>query len=98
MSIKLIGQLAWIPYLASLMGGMSGGLSSSWLVRQGTRPIIARQIMLLVAAIMVGFGVFSIYLSSIYWVMFVISLGAFALQLWGSNLDTVPTDLFPPSK
>jgi ACS family hexuronate transporter-like MFS transporter len=98
LSIKLIGELAWIPYLASMMGCMSGGLASSWLVKRGTRPVSARQIVMLVAAIMVALGVFSIYLRSIYWVMFVISLGAFALQLWGSTLDTLPTDLFPPEQ
>jgi ACS family hexuronate transporter-like MFS transporter len=47
---------------------------------------------------MVAFGVFSVYLRSMFWVMIVISLGAFALQFWGANLDTLPADLFPPEQ
>jgi ACS family hexuronate transporter-like MFS transporter len=48
-----------------------------------------------VGTILVTFGVLSVYLNDIFWVMTVISLGAYAMQFWGGNLDTLPTDLFP---
>ena len=95
LSIKVIGELAWIPYAASLLGSITGGAFSSWLVRRGTRPVKARLDALLVGTILVTFGVLSVYLNDIFWVMTVISLGAYAMQFWGGNLDTLPTDLFP---
>ena len=95
LSIKVIGELAWIPYAASLLGSVTGGAFSSWLVRRGTTPVNARLEALLVGTILVTFGVLSVYLNNIFWVMTVISLGAYAMQFWGGNLDTLPTDLFP---
>ena len=95
LSIKVIGELAWIPYAASLLGSVTGGAFSSWLVRRGTAPVKARLEALLVGTILVTFGVLSVYLNDIFWVMTVISLGAYAMQFWGGNLDTLPTDLFP---
>jgi ACS family hexuronate transporter-like MFS transporter len=95
MSIKLIGELAWIPYVGSLLGSLTGGAFSSWLVKRGVAPAKARMQALLVGTILVTFGVFSIYLNNIFMVMAVISVGNYAMQFWGGNLDTLPTDLFP---
>jgi ACS family hexuronate transporter-like MFS transporter len=95
LSIKVIGELAWIPYVASLLGSLTGGAFSSWLVKRGSAPIKARLRALAIGTILVTFGVFSVFLNSIFWMMTVISLGAFALLFWGSNVDTLPTDLFP---
>ena len=95
LSIKVIGELAWIPYVASLLGSLTGGAFSSWLVRRGTDPATARMWALFVGTILVTFGVFSIYLDNMFLVMGVISVGAYAMQFWGGNLDTLPTDIFP---
>lgn len=95
LSIKLIGELAWIPYVASLLGSLTGGAFSSWLVKRGAAPVKARMQALLVGTILVTFGVFSIYLNNVILVMTVISVGNYAMQFWGGNLDTLPTDLFP---
>jgi MFS transporter, ACS family, hexuronate transporter len=95
LSLKLIGELVWIPYLASLIGGVTGGTASSWLVRRGVATVKARQYALLLSSIMVASGVFSIYLTSLFSVMVVISIAAFAMQVWGANVDTLPIDLFP---
>jgi ACS family hexuronate transporter-like MFS transporter len=95
LSVMLMGELAWIPYVGSLLGSLSGGAFSSWLVKRGAAPVKARIRALSIGTIMVTSGAFSVYLSKTFWVMSVISLGAFALQFWGGNLDTLPTDLFP---
>jgi ACS family hexuronate transporter-like MFS transporter len=95
LSLKLIGELAWIPYLASLIGGVMGGAASSWLVRRGVATVKARQCALLLSSMMVASGVFSIYLTSLFSLMVVTSLAAFAMQVWGANVDTLPIDLFP---
>jgi ACS family hexuronate transporter-like MFS transporter len=95
LSLKLIGELAWIPYLASLIGGVIGGAASSWLVRRGVATVRARQYTLLLSSMMVASGVFSIYLTSLFPLMVVTSLAAFAMQVWGAKVDTLPIDLFP---
>jgi ACS family hexuronate transporter-like MFS transporter len=98
LSINVIGELAWIPYVASLLGSVTGGAFSSWLIRRGTEPVIARLQALFVGTVLVTFGVLSVYLNNMFWVMTVISLGAYAMQFWGGNLDTLPTDLFPSQR
>jgi ACS family hexuronate transporter-like MFS transporter len=96
LSLQQIGELVWIPYLASLIGGVMGGAASSWLVRRGVSTVRARQCVLLLSSIMVASGVFSVYINSLFSLMVVvISLAAFAMQVWGANVDTLPIDLFP---
>jgi MFS transporter, ACS family, aldohexuronate transporter len=65
-------------------------------VWRGSAPIQAREKAMLFACLMVAMGVLSVYLRGMVWVMVVICMGAFALQFWGANLDTFPTDLLPP--
>jgi ACS family hexuronate transporter-like MFS transporter len=96
LSLSSIAVFAWIPYLASLVGGLAGGAASSWLVRRGVATIKARQCVMFVSAILVCSGVLSVYFSRLLWVLIVMSIAAFAMQLWGANVDTLPTDLFPP--
>lgn len=42
MSLVLLGYLAWIPFLASDVGGPGGGALSDWLVRRGWKTRRAR--------------------------------------------------------
>jgi ACS family hexuronate transporter-like MFS transporter len=98
LSMSSIAAFAWIPYLSSLAGGLSGGVASSWLVRRGVATIKARLWVMLVSAIMVSSGVLCVYFSRLLWVLMVMSVAAFAMQLWGASVDTLPTDLFPPER
>jgi len=56
--------------------------------------MIARLQAQFVGTVLVTFRVLSVYLNNICWVITVISLRAYAMQFWGGNLDTLPTDLF----
>jgi ACS family hexuronate transporter-like MFS transporter len=93
-----IAAFAWIPYVSSLAGGLAGGVGSSWLVRRGMATTNARLWMLLVSAILVSSGAFCIFMSRLSWILVVMSIAAFAMQLWGANVDTLPADLFPPER
>jgi MFS transporter, ACS family, hexuronate transporter len=94
LSLKSIAAVAWIPYVGSLAGSLSGGTSSSWLVRRGVPVVKAREWLMLLSAVLVSAGVLCIYLTSLFWVVTVMSVATFGMQFWGANLDTLPIDLF----
>lgn len=98
MSLSSIAAFAWIPYLASLVGGLASGAASGWLVRRGVNTIRARQWVMLASAILVSSSAFTVYLSRLLWVLVVMSTAAFAMLLWGATVDTLPIDLFPSER
>jgi ACS family hexuronate transporter-like MFS transporter len=51
-SLGMIGLVAWIPFLASDIGGLGGGTLSDMLVRRGCQAQRARQIVMLGAALL----------------------------------------------
>jgi ACS family hexuronate transporter-like MFS transporter len=98
LSLSGIAVFAWIPYLASLTGGIAGGTASSWLVRRGVNTIKARLWVMFVSAILSLSSVLIVYSSRLLWVLIVMSIAAFAAQFWGANVDTLPTDFFPAER
>lgn len=98
LSLASIGAFAWTPYLASMLGGLSGGAISSWMIARGVDPVTARKRVLLFSSIVVSSGVLCIYLESLVWTLVSIGVAAFAMQCWGVNLDTLPGDLFPAER
>ncbi len=98
LSLESIGAFAWIPYAASLLGGLVGGAASSRMIRRGVAPLAARKRLLLLSGGFVSAGVLCVHLHHVFGVLFVISIASFAMLSWGVNLDTLPTDLFPPQQ
>jgi len=96
LSLKSIAAFAWIPYVASLIGGLAGGVGSSCLVRRGVATVKARLYGMSVGAILVSSGVLCVHFSSLLWVLVVMSIAAFGMMFWGANVDTLPIDLFSP--
>ena len=94
-SLTTVGLVAWIPYLAADIGGLSGGAVSDWLLRRGFPPQRARMAALLGAACTTPLAIVAVRADSS-----VVALGCIALVLaahscWIVNLLTVMTESFP---
>ena len=98
LTLSDIGAFAWIPYFFQMLGGFAGGAAASWLIRRGTTPIQARLKVMLWSSVVVSSGVLSVLSNSLFVVMLTVSVGAFALQVWGINVETLPSDIFPPNR
>jgi ACS family hexuronate transporter-like MFS transporter len=94
--IKAVGAIAWIPYAASGVGCLCGGVLSSWLLHRGYSVNAARKIALgLSAAVMPG--VILVPHLSVGWAIAAFSLAFFGQQSWSTLVMILPTDLFPKS-
>jgi ACS family hexuronate transporter-like MFS transporter len=95
-SLKLIGLLAWIPFLFADVGTLSGGAASSLLIRRGWTVDAARKVVLFTSMLLVPLGVALIVLTkSDAAAMAAISMIAFGFQSWIANIHTIPSDCFP---
>ena len=94
-SLPAIGMIAWIPYLAADLGGLSGGASSDLLIRKGKHPQSARFTVLLVAACLTPASLIAVRTRSISIAILCISCVLAAQSAWIVNLFTLITESSP---
>lgn len=98
--IKAVGGAGWIPYAFAAIGGVTGGLYSSKLVRKGIAPNKAR-----IAAITIGcvlmllsLGITAFFMDQLKdypgITLGLISTTLFGFQFLINNLQTLPSDYF----
>jgi ACS family hexuronate transporter-like MFS transporter len=90
-----IGMLAWIPYLAADLGGISGGASSDFLVRRGWSAATARRRVLLIAACVTPMALVAVRTDSALISIACIGLVLAAHSAWITNLLTLMTESVP---
>lgn len=90
-----IGMLAWIPYLAADLGGLSGGAASDWLTRRGWSAPDARRRALAVAACLTPTAVLAVHAPSSGMALACIALVLAAHSAWITNLLTLMTESAP---
>jgi ACS family hexuronate transporter-like MFS transporter len=94
--IKQVSSYAWIPYAASGVGSLVGGLFSSTLLRRGFTLDRARKLALgLSAAFMPVVMLVPLVPVEISLALF--SVAFFCQQSWSGLVMTVPADIFPLS-
>lgn len=94
--LRLIGLLAWIPFLFADIGTLTGGGVSSLLIRRGWSVDASRKTVLLASMLLVPLGVAGIVLThDTTTAMIGISMIAFGFQSWIANIHTIPSDCFP---
>jgi ACS family hexuronate transporter-like MFS transporter len=96
-SLKDIGASAWAPYLAAAIGSLFGGWLSGRLISRGLSVNAARKTVIGIAACMMPFGILAAHAHNGYSALACISVVLFGFQMWISNVQTLPSDLFANS-
>jgi ACS family hexuronate transporter-like MFS transporter len=94
-SVALIGLIAWIPFLAADVGGLSGGALSDWLVRHGLTPAQARRRMMGAAACLTPAAFVAVRAESNVLALASVAAVLAAHSCWTVNLQTSITETFP---
>ncbi len=94
-SLAMIGVFAWMPFLASDVGGPGGGALSDWLVRRGCPPALARRRIMLLAACLMPCCVLAVHVSSAYLALALIGIVLAAHSCWMANNLTLISETFP---
>ena len=96
-SLKDIGASAWVPFLAAAIGSLFGGWAAGRLIARGRSVNAARKLVMGIAACLMPFGILAARVDSAYAALACISIVLFGFQMWISNVQTLPSDLFPQS-
>ncbi len=98
--IKQVGAFGWVPYMFAAIGGITGGLYSSSLVRKGMSPAKARKNAITIGCVimLLSLGAIAFYLNElkehVNIAIALISAALFGFQFLINNLQTLPADYF----
>ncbi len=94
-SLRLIGLIAWVPYLFSDTGALIGGFLSGCLVARGWRVVRARKAVMFCSMLLMPLGAIIAFTPSATLAVATICLVLFAHMSWKTNLATLNVDLYP---
>jgi ACS family hexuronate transporter-like MFS transporter len=81
--------------LSANIGGVAGGALPGWLMHRGLSVNAARKISLGVAAGLMPLAMMAAFVKDAYVALGFVSLATFLIQIWATNLFTLPADMFP---
>ena len=90
-----IGLVAWMPFVASGLGDLSGSGVTAWLIARGWSVNRARKTVLFAAGVAATAGVGAAYAPNISLAMVSICIGALGFKIASVNFLNLPTDFFP---
>jgi ACS family hexuronate transporter-like MFS transporter len=93
---KHVGYWAWIPYAASGLGSLGGGMLSSALVRRGVSLDRSRKIALGASAVLMPI-ILLVSRAPVEAAIVIFSVAFMGQQSWSGLIMTIPADLFPAS-
>jgi MFS transporter, ACS family, aldohexuronate transporter len=94
--IKQVSYFAWIPYAASGLGSLIGGVFSSYLLQRGSSLDRSRKIALGISAAFMPV-VILVPTVPVSAALALFSVAFFCQQSWSGLIMTVPADIFPLS-
>ncbi|HUV70683.1 MAG TPA: MFS transporter [Terracidiphilus sp.] len=96
-SLQKIGIFQWAPYLCAALGSLFGGWLSGKLIARGQTVNKARKIAIGAAACLMPFGILAARASNPMFALALIAAVLFGFQMWITNVQTLPSDIFPSS-
>ena len=96
MSLLGIGAVAWIPFLVADISNFAGGYLALRLQRAGWSVNRTRKALMIVAAAMSPIGVAAVFVHSLFWTIFLISVAVFFWIFWSITVHSLAGDYFPP--
>jgi ACS family hexuronate transporter-like MFS transporter len=93
-SIKDIGTFAWLPFLASGVGSLTGGWFSGYLIGKGKSVNFSRKIAIVLPTFLMVLGIGAIYAPTAMLALALMSLVLFGFQFWVNNVQTLASDYF----
>jgi Sugar phosphate permease len=90
-----IGLYGWLPFLAADIGGIVGGIASDRLIKRGRSPIVARRVVLSIAAAIAPIAGFTGTVKSPSMAVALICVGGFVCFVWFINTAALVSDAFP---
>lgn len=99
LTLKDMGWIASIPYLAGTVGVLMGGMLSDQFVRRGMSAISARKMPIVIGALMAACFVATIpFMHGVPVIITLLSLGYFFSQIPQSSLWTLASEVAPKGK
>jgi MFS transporter, ACS family, hexuronate transporter len=95
LTLAKTGMIAWIPFLGSDVGALTGGAVSDCLVRRGADPRRARRHLLLVVACLTPLTVVAVRVHSVSLAIGQITLVMLLQAAWNTNLTTLIIESAP---
>jgi ACS family hexuronate transporter-like MFS transporter len=94
-SLESIGNYLWIPYIFSDIGYLLGGWASGKLVASGWDVLKTRKFIMAIGAAFLPPTMGVTLVSESWMAIALICSAGFGHGMWTSNLQTIPTDMFP---
>jgi ACS family hexuronate transporter-like MFS transporter len=98
LKLSEIGAFVWIPFFAQMLGGLFGAWLAHRMIRRGMAPVPALYRLMLLSTPIICCGVLTVYSESTALAILAVSVGGFALQVWGISVETLPAEIFPAER
>jgi len=96
LDLKSIAWAATVPFFVSDIGSLLGGGSAAYLIGRGWSVDRTRRTLIVIGAACMAGGIGVLFAPNVYAALAWMSLAAFGFQFWVNNVQTLPSDYFPP--
>jgi ACS family hexuronate transporter-like MFS transporter len=93
--LAMVGRYAWVPFIFGGIAYIVGGWLSGWLMRRGWPLPNARKFVMLIGSAFLPVAILAPLVPEAWMAIAATCFATFGHGFWVSNLQALPTDLFP---